>query len=1208
MDIGIGIQIESSIFINGAPTCAYALYEYLHAQYPSYKIGFINLSNNKKKWYVDCIGAAINTVDAADISSVTIFIDCTDAITNYRPGIQDNILFVRKPPLFSMNERSIYPQIQDKFYPTGYTKVWCWNDITTDDKIALEVLYKVPVIKIPIIWSSNIIGIHNKELIKNIPGINNDELTWFHTEHLVNNGWTIRTCENNYSQMNPFLLQLFIIKQLKKEGVVPINKVIINNSAHFKDNEFFQSNIHKHWPSCFDASSIEFAGRQRVVDWILTPRTVILSHMRWRGWRPALFDALWMGIPVIHNSIFLKDLHPLFERYYYDDNSIMNAVAAFNRLHNDWRNNEGFFGHNIHTLVRKILSDNIAASCPAVLSSLSPALPPVSCSPVLRIGFINMWDKFNPSANFIIDMLKANTKTIEIKAEIYTNGRQYDIVVAGPFGELPATITSPIVYYSGENTLPQNDNRVILNLGHSPDGPNTIRLPHWVTSINWFNTDQTGRNPIQLPLEWAIKSQQTNRENFAAFVVSNPCNKIRNESFHRLSQYKPVHSGGRLYNNIGDILFTNIAGGGGGEEKKVEWMRKYKFAITYENGIGDGYVTEKLLHAKMAGCIPIYWGDSKWANSDFVEGSFIDCTKHPEEIVDVVKYIDENEELYKKMAAIPPLDKTRVEHWIKTFKTISETFYKYASITPGQIIEKTPISRNDITYISYASQRFIPSMHIWCAAVTKIAPTAKQIIYLYHNITDNTISTLEQQWPRTEFIKLPLEIPEGAFTDYWNPLHYGAKLWLFNDIINKTSTNDIILFMDIGVYLVDFPEEYILLVKNNGIAFYKDSEQFNKQWFSQEFCEDMSVTQDELAAHQCLSAIVGFTAAAKQLIQEAYTMSKSARLLVGPKWAGLNSKGQPYGHRHDQSILSLLALRYKSLWRPLEKDYTHESLTDAIVNKKSYYVHRQLKSIAALNKELFIIANKTYVVNLDRRTDRWSTFLENNKGGRFSFERWSATDGKSMELTPQTVQLFRNNTYKWKKSTMGCADSHYRLWKQLAESAEDLYFVFEDDAVINPHIQYWWHGAQAHLPSDYDILFLGGVLPQNMTAINIIRDPYNSHWSKIKPNTVFGQKTPTPYFHFCTYSYIISKRGAQKLMEFCKQFGCPLPSDHMLINNYEFLNIYFANPLQVGCIQDNDPTYINGTFNDYSKHNTFDSDIWNNNECWTQEDIQKIDV
>ena len=37
-------------------------------------------------------------------------------------------------------------------------------------------------------------------------------------------------------------------------------------------------------------------------------------------------------------------------------------------------------------------------------------------------------------------------------------------------------------------------------------------------------------------------------------------------------------------------------------------MKRYLYAICPENTWSPGYVTEKLVDAKLAGCIPIYWG------------------------------------------------------------------------------------------------------------------------------------------------------------------------------------------------------------------------------------------------------------------------------------------------------------------------------------------------------------------------------------------------------------------------------------------------------------------------------------------------------------------------------------------------------------------------------------------------------------------------
>lgn len=44
-------------------------------------------------------------------------------------------------------------------------------------------------------------------------------------------------------------------------------------------------------------------------------------------------------------------------------------------------------------------------------------------------------------------------------------------------------------------------------------------------------------------------------------------------------------------------------------DNKFETMKKYKFAIAYENVKDeDGYITEKIFDVFMAGCVPVYWG------------------------------------------------------------------------------------------------------------------------------------------------------------------------------------------------------------------------------------------------------------------------------------------------------------------------------------------------------------------------------------------------------------------------------------------------------------------------------------------------------------------------------------------------------------------------------------------------------------------------
>lgn len=87
---------------------------------------------------------------------------------------------------------------------------------------------------------------------------------------------------------------------------------------------------------------------------------------------------------------------------------------------------------------------------------------------------------------------------------------------------------------------------------------------------------------------------------FCGFVVSNSgLTDKRDAFFDALSAYKHVDSGGRWKNNIG-----------GNVENKVCFLKSYKFNLCFENSSYPGYLTEKLFDAFMAGCVPIYWGDT----------------------------------------------------------------------------------------------------------------------------------------------------------------------------------------------------------------------------------------------------------------------------------------------------------------------------------------------------------------------------------------------------------------------------------------------------------------------------------------------------------------------------------------------------------------------------------------------------------------------
>jgi GR25 family glycosyltransferase involved in LPS biosynthesis len=181
---------------------------------------------------------------------------------------------------------------------------------------------------------------------------------------------------------------------------------------------------------------------------------------------------------------------------------------------------------------------------------------------------------------------------------------------------------------------------------------------------------------------------------------------------------------------------------------------------------------------------------------------------------------------------------------------------------------------------------------------------------------------------------------------------------------------------------------------------------------------------------------------------------------------------------------------------------------------------------------------------------------------------------------------------------MGCLLSHLSIWTKILQEKEDLFMILEDDVRFHKGWKEKWGLARSHIPKDADLLYLGGILPPNESALSTVLKPINEYWSAIQPNTLFTP-TPLPIFHFCTYSYVLTKSGAQKLLQFLIQSEQKLflACDHLLMHPSLSLTKYVAQPLLTYCFQEEDPAYRNSSFNQIQRIDTFDSDICNNNDC-----------
>ena len=438
-----------------------------------------------------------------------------------------------------------------------------------------------------------------------------------------------------------------------------------------------------------------------------------------------------------------------------------------------------------------------------------------------------------------------------------------------------------------------------------------------------------------------------------------------------------------------------------------------------------------------------------------------------------------------------------------------------------------------------------------------------------------------------------------GFNNFWDLENYAWKSLILHlaSTIFKKGTN--ILYLDAGIEITNNLNEIWSYISDNDIFILNMRNHTMKMWSHPTFCSLLKLTETELEASQYSANIVGFKAGGKydNVFKECFTLACNKDIIVGKKWHQYSSVC--FGHRHDQSILSIIGHRTGIKTLSLY-DYVGEK---SQINCKRlglpFYVYRGLwKFVTPIAENI----EEVFVINLEHREDRLQKFQRAHPFLNDNVYRINAIYGNKLTLTSEYINLFRNNDFNWKKGVIGCALSHYKIWLNLMENKlSKSYLVLEDDVVLVPDFLYKWRSIAHLMPVDADIVFLGGVLPPNKEKLPYFTEPINTAFARVKQMNIGGRLRR--YFHFCTYSYIITKSGPEKLCSLISEKGIFTSIDHMMVNHGDnLLNIYFTTPLLAGCFQDEDPNYQTADFNNFNRIDKFDSEIWNNIEYFSKEE------
>tara|TARA_Y100000310_G_scaffold295509_1_gene326921 strand:+ start:466 stop:1329 length:864 start_codon:yes stop_codon:yes gene_type:complete len=256
----------------------------------------------------------------------------------------------------------------------------------------------------------------------------------------------------------------------------------------------------------------------------------------------------------------------------------------------------------------------------------------------MKIAFTDFWLDFQPHHNFFKDLFEDIYGDIKV-----TSPTECDVLFFGPYGAQHKSFSKDKIikiFYTGENERPNFDDCTYsLTFDFEDYGGKNIRLPLWFLQLDWYNKKGYTNPEFVLPLDKISHNIYTNtpKTKFCVLVNNNLFSN-RVKCVDALRPYKEVDCFGKPFGN----WFY-------GESKKYDIFSHYKFSICFENSVAPtgGYYTEKLIHAKCSGTIPLYYADEK-VSEDFNTKSFLNLNDY-DSMDDFVKHvieIDQNDNLY----------------------------------------------------------------------------------------------------------------------------------------------------------------------------------------------------------------------------------------------------------------------------------------------------------------------------------------------------------------------------------------------------------------------------------------------------------------------------------------------------------------------------------------------------------------------------------
>lgn len=507
MRIGITFCPDQTVWYSGANQTAILLTELFSTL--QYEVTLLNRTHSNVVWCSDYPKPDIPVSSLSKASGFDWLIDIDGLVRaeDRKKAATKSIVFLRTFLQFTEMDASVYSEYT---YASrtfqGVHEIWCWDILNPIHTLpSIQTLFPCPLRRIPFIWTPTIINHFSKKQAT------------YHKD----NSWVIHVSEKNSDNTSSSILPLVAIREMTKVHHIPAT-YHIHNMDKIKDNKFLKINIFDNIE--METLPITISPKEPWYDWVeQETNSAVISHMRFTLLRPSLLHLLWLGIPVVHNSPVLSELHPQLHSMYYKGNDIQSMATVMSSLlehPSSWYDAQQDIRDEI--IKRYSIESNLAqlrTLCDDVFSKINDChnsnndtIPEINISTDVIIAFSDMWPGFNYDSNFIVDALRYEAPSISIKGMEYDVNITPSLVIFGPYSHNWKQIRSsiPKVFFSGENWTVPHDSSISLYITSSMLEDNThLRIPTWMTFIDWFSISTElpygcTDNPIRIPLHFAI--------------------------------------------------------------------------------------------------------------------------------------------------------------------------------------------------------------------------------------------------------------------------------------------------------------------------------------------------------------------------------------------------------------------------------------------------------------------------------------------------------------------------------------------------------------------------------------------------------------------------------------------------------------------------------------------------------------------------------